>query len=159
MNHNGKGHVLPTLIQFHVHRTGIVKVTFNRNSGERLAPDTQFTAASWKGPPACPGSAHTSCLSSWTPARHSVTDGSYSKCMWQATRDGIFGSRQCLVLVAWPRILLFRVVQIGVKKKKNNLTVFLPPLPEVQCPNFLDFQNPWGKVLERSGLRFEDFCS
>jgi len=40
-----------------------------------------------------------------------------------------------------------------------RLNIFLPPLPEVQCPNFLDFQNPWGKVMERSGLRFEDFCS
>ena len=30
-----------------------------------------------KGPSACLGSAHTSCLSSWTPAKHSVTDGSY----------------------------------------------------------------------------------
>ena len=38
-----------------------------------------------------------------------------------------------------------------------RLTVFLPPLPEVQCPNFLDFRNPWGKVMERSGLRFENF--
>ena len=35
-----------------------------------------------------------------------------------------------------------------------RLNVFLPPLPKVQCPNFLDFQNPWGKVMERSGLRF-----
>ena len=40
-----------------------------------------------------------------------------------------------------------------------RLTVFLPPLPEVQCPNFLDIRNPWGKVMERSGLRFENFCS
>ena len=103
LNHNGKGHVPPTLIQFHVHRTSIVKVTFNRNSGERLAPDTQFTAASRKGLRACPGSVPTSCLSSWTPAQHSVTAGSYSKFMWQATRDGIFGSRQCLVLVGWAR--------------------------------------------------------
>ena len=36
------------------------------------------------------------------------------------------------------------------KVKKNylcslHLNVFLPPLPEVQCPNFLDFPNPWGK--------------
>ena len=46
LNHNGKGHVLPTLIQFHVRRTDIVKVTFNRNSGGRLATDTHFTAAS-----------------------------------------------------------------------------------------------------------------
>ena len=33
---------------------------------------------------------------------------------------------------------------------------FLPPLPEVQCPNFLEFRNPWGKVMERIGLRFEN---
>ena len=39
------------------------------------------------------------------------------------------------------------------------LTVFLPPLPKVQCLNFLDIRNPWGKVMERSGLRFEHFCS
>ena len=36
----------PTLIQFHIPRTSIVKVTFNKNSGGRLAPDTHFTAAS-----------------------------------------------------------------------------------------------------------------
>ena len=36
-----------------------------------------------------------------------------------------------------------------------RLNVFLPPLPEVQCPKFLDFQNPWRKVMQRSGLRFE----
>ena len=103
LNHNDNGHVLPNLIQFHGHRTSMVKVTFNRNSGERLAPDTHFTAASWKGPQACCGSAHTSCLSFWTPAQHSVTAGSYSKCMWQATRDGIIGGWQCLVLVAWAK--------------------------------------------------------
>ena len=34
----------------------------------------------------------------------------------------------------------------------------LPPLPEVRCPIFLEIQNPWGKVMERSGLRFEHFC-
>ena len=37
------------------------------------------------------------------------------------------------------------------------LTVFLPPLPEVGCPIFLEIQNPWGKVMERSGLTFEQF--
>ena len=46
LNPNAKGHVLPTLIQFHVRRTSIVKVTFNKNSGERLAPDTHITLAS-----------------------------------------------------------------------------------------------------------------
>ena len=38
------------------------------------------------------------------------------------------------------------------------LMVFLPPLPEVGCPIFLEIGNPWGKVLERSGLRYEHFC-
>ena len=34
-----------------------------------------------------------------------------------------------------------------------RLTVFLPPLPKVQCPKFLDFWNHWGKLMERSGLK------
>ena len=40
---------------------------------------------------------------------------------------------------------------------RYRLTVFLPPLPEVGCPIFLEIRNPWGKVMERSGLRFEHF--
>ena len=28
---------------------------------------------------------------------------------------------------------------------RYRLTVFLPPLPEVGCPIFLEIQNPWGK--------------
>ena len=36
-----------------------------------------------------------------------------------------------------------------------RLGVFLPSLPEVGCPIFLEIQNPWGKVMERSGLRLE----
>ena len=34
----------------------------------------------------------------------------------------------------------------------------MPPLPEVGCPKLLEIRNPWGKVLERSGLRIEHFC-
>ena len=41
---------------------------------------------------------------------------------------------------------------------RYRLTVFLPPLPEVGCPIFLEIQNPWGKIMERSGLRYEHFC-
>ena len=100
-NHSRKGHVLPTLIQFQVHRKSFVKVIFIRNSGERLEPDTHFNAASWKGPPACPGSFHPSRFLSWTPAQHTVTAGSYSKCTWQATKDSITGSQKCLVVVGW----------------------------------------------------------
>ena len=40
---------------------------------------------------------------------------------------------------------------------RYRLNVFLPPLPEVGCPIILEFCNPWGKVIERSGLRFEHF--
>ena len=41
---------------------------------------------------------------------------------------------------------------------RYRLNVFLPPLPEVGCPIFLEIRNPWGKVMERSGLRYEGFC-
>ena len=41
---------------------------------------------------------------------------------------------------------------------RYRLTVFLLPLPEVGCPIFLEFRNPWGKVMEKSGLRYEHFC-
>ena len=37
------------------------------------------------------------------------------------------------------------------------VNVFLHPLPEVGCPIFLEIRNPWGKVMERSGLTFEHF--
>ena len=41
---------------------------------------------------------------------------------------------------------------------RYRLTVFLPPIPEVGCPIFLEIRNPFGKVMERSGLTFEHFC-
>ena len=41
---------------------------------------------------------------------------------------------------------------------RYRLTVFLPPLPEVGCPIFLEIRNSWGKVMKRSVLRFEIFC-
>ena len=30
--------------------------------------------------------------------------------------------------------------------------------PKIGCPIFLEIRNPWGKVMERSGLTFEHFC-
>ena len=92
MNHNKKGHVLPTLIQFHVHWTSIVKVTFNRNTGECRAPYPHFTAGSWKGPSACPGSGHTFRLSSWTPAQHFVAVGSYSNACNKLVKTAFLGT-------------------------------------------------------------------
>ena len=39
-----------------------------------------------------------------------------------------------------------------------TIRIFLPPLPKVGCPIFLEIRNPWGKVMERRGLTFEHFC-
>ena len=41
---------------------------------------------------------------------------------------------------------------------RYRLNVFLPSLPKVKCPICLEIRNPWGKVMERSGLIFEHFC-
>ena len=41
---------------------------------------------------------------------------------------------------------------------RYRLTVFLAPLPEVGCQIFLEIRNPWGKVMDRSGLTFVHFC-
>ena len=41
---------------------------------------------------------------------------------------------------------------------RYHLKIFLPPLPEVGCPIFLEIRNPWRKVMKRHGLRFENFC-
>ena len=42
---------------------------------------------------------------------------------------------------------------------RYHLNVFLPQLPKVGCPQFLEIRNPWGKVMDRSGLRFETFIN
>ena len=38
------------------------------------------------------------------------------------------------------------------------LNISLSRIPEIGCPKFLELQNPWGKEMERSGLRCEHFC-
>ena len=40
---------------------------------------------------------------------------------------------------------------------RYRLNVFLPPLPKVGYPKILEIRNPWGKVMERIGLRYEHF--
>ena len=45
----------------------------------------------------------------------------------------------------------------GCSLLKYCLNVFLFPLPKVGCPKCLEIPNPWGKVMERNGLRFENF--
>ena len=116
LNHNGKGHVLPTVIQFHVYRTSIVKVIFNRNSGERLAPDTHFTAASLKSPPAFPGSAQTSCFSFSTPVQHSLTAENYSNACYKLLKTIFLAAGSVLCKLDGQESLFFRVARIGVKQ-------------------------------------------
>ena len=41
---------------------------------------------------------------------------------------------------------------------RYRLNVFLPSLPKVRFPIFLEIQNHWGKVIGRSGIRLEHFC-
>ena len=65
--------------------------------------------------------------------------------MWQATRDGILGSRQCLVLVAWPRILLFRVAQIGVKQ--NTIYGIFAPTSWSPMSKLFGFSESLGKSV------------
>ena len=45
----------------------------------------------------------------------------------------------------------------GGVSERYRLNVFLTSLFKVQCPNLLNFQNAWGKEMERSGFRFENF--
>ena len=54
-------------------------------------------------------------------------------------------------------ICLFVCVCVCVYTFKVPFKRLFAPIPEVGCPIFLEIQNPWGKVMERSGLRFKHF--
>ena len=56
-----------------------------------------------------------------------------------------------------PNVCLSVCLFVSLFTLSYRLTVFLPPLPKVGCLIFLEIRNPWGKVMERSGLRFEHF--
>ena len=61
----------------------------------------------------------------------------------------------------WSKIAGAKKVFLKIKKKsplRYHVNVFLPPLPVVGRPTFLEIRNPWGKVMKRSGLTFEYFC-
>ena len=47
-------------------------------------------------------------------------------------------------------------VCVSVHFLSYRLNVFLPPLPEVGCPQFLEIWNPWGTVMKEvvSDLKF-----
>ena len=66
----------------------------------------------------------------------------------------------------WYILLIKGVKSLWQKKVFTDLFHLLSPfkrfytsLPEVQCQKLLEFGNPLGKVMERCGLRFENFCS
>ena len=57
-----------------------------------------------------------------------------------------------------PMLSISQNVRVSVcSLMRYRLNVFLPPLLKVGCSKFLEIRNPWGKVMERSGLRFEHF--
>ena len=53
-----------------------------------------------------------------------------------------------------PYVCWFVCLSVCLSHFSLRLTIFLPPLPKVQCPIFLDIWNPWGKSNEKSGFRF-----
>ena len=74
-------------------------------------------------------------------------------------------------MVSYLTFLLTNGLQFPRRKKVFNgfisficsllsyrLNVFLPQLSKVGCQKCLEIRNPWGKVMERSGLRFEHFA-
>ena len=69
------------------------------------------------------------------------------RCETKVGADACKGSYVCLFVCVSVCSLLW-----------YHLTVFLPPFPEVGGLIFLEIWNPWGKVMERIGLRFEHFC-
>ena len=56
------------------------------------------------------------------------------------------------ILVVWTRWVHY------CSLLRYRLNVFLTPLPKVGGPIFLEIQNPWGKIMQGSGLIFEYFC-
>ena len=70
----------------------------------------------------------------------------------------------------WSQIWIFVFVnclKLRCKKKFFSLTFFTFEVPfnglfaptfRSRMSNILEIQNPWGKVMERSGLTFEHFC-
>ena len=52
-------------------------------------------------------------------------------------------------------------VRVSVRLFTFEVTLkrFLPPLAEFRCPKILEIPNPWGKEMERRGLRFENFTN
>ena len=68
------------------------------------------------------------------------------KNFFKASADAFYKSKCLSVFLSVCSLLRYR------------LNVFLPPLPEVGCPIFLEIRNPLGKVVKRNGLIFEHFC-
>ena len=69
------------------------------------------------------------------------------KCIFKESALGRFFHRVAMSVCVFVPLFMWYI-----------LRPIFPPLPGVGCPKFLEIQNPWGKVLERSGLRIEHFC-
>ena len=70
-------------------------------------------------------------------------------------RYELFLFENCLKL---PRKKSFFFTFFGLLRFLVFFNGLFAPLSEVGCPIFLEIRNPWVKVLERSGLRYEHFC-
>ena len=55
-------------------------------------------------------------------------------------------------------VCLFVCVSVCLFTFEVSFNGLFAPLPEVGCQIFLEIRNPWGKVMERSGLTFNHFC-
>ena len=108
-----------------------------------------------------------SVLHGWTSIRHtllwlSILNGKVcSKEKFGPNRPEWMGWRIFKASALWADTFYKSICQsvcLLVHFLRYCLTVFLPPLPEVGCLIFLEIRNPWGKVMERSGLTFEHFC-
>ena len=63
-----------------------------------------------------------------------------------------FYKSKCLCVCLYARVSVCLLLRY-----RSN--IFSPPLPKIGCQNLLEMQNPLGKVVERSGLRFGIFGS
>ena len=57
------------------------------------------------------------------------------------------------------RLCVCMSVCVSVHFLSVPLNVLLPPLPKIECQKCLENRNPLGKVMERWGFKFENFCS
>ena len=93
--------------------------------------------------------------------------GTFEKCnLTHLTTDVMFSGQRFAILAMFSKhrpsgtmLSISRFVRPSVcSLLRYRLSVFLPPLPEVGWPIFLEILNPWGKEMEKIFcLRFQFF--